>query len=427
MYSRLSLEESQIMAAVRPLLTEHAAPFECANSDEPEPNTADLLDAFASIAWSTISEPGDAIAGIATMALGATKALVALREDLESHSHGKVLFRAISDANPNLELAGKKSLADRLPEAVERWRARFVLNNVLKEIALAERLGARVVCGSTPGWPQGLDELGAHRPQLLWLLGDVNRLSSLSRCVAFVGARSSTGYGERVTQELVAALASKSFATISGGAFGIDSAAHLASIAADATTVAVMAGGLAQLYPAGNAALFKQIAQSGLIVSELPPSREPTKWRFLQRNRLIAAASQATVVVEAGWRSGSTSTANHAASLGRLVAAIPGDISRQESRGANKLIRDRKAELIGSAEDLIELIDSLELAPVTRQTDFGPLEVRLLDALTYRPKSLDRLCSETGMSLREVAVAANSLKNQGLAQFELGAWRKLNP
>jgi DNA processing protein len=133
------------------------------------------------------------------------------------------------------------------------------------------------------------------------------------------------------------------------------------------------------------------------------------------------------VVVEAGWRSGSTSTANHAASLGRLVAAIPGDISRQESRGANKLIRDRKAELIGSAEDLIELIDSLELAPVTRQTDFGPLEVRLLDALTYRPKSLDRLCSETGMSLREVAVAANSLKNQGLAQFELGAWRKLNP
>jgi len=187
-----------------------------------------------------------------------------------------------------------------------------------------------------------------------------------------------------------------------------------------------MAGGLARLYPAGNSALFESIRANGLVISELPPSREPTKWRFLQRNRLIAAMSMATVVVEAGWRSGSISTANHAAILGRPVAAVPGSITSQASRGTNQLIRDRKAELIGSADDLLELIQAIHVPEEKSSKELGPRETRLLDALSVRAKTLERLCADTGMSIREVSSAISSLQLVGLVKSDIEGWRKSN-
>jgi len=424
-FSRLSVSETQVMDLVSPLLTQNPSALgKGLNQAALEPSSA--LDIFASMAWSTMVEPGDAVAGVINLALGPATSLATLRECIDAQDEGRALLTAISEANPHLENVGKRTLAQRLPEAIERWRYRFSLVDTLSEINVAHRLGVAVLTDQMPDWPPGLNDLQVNKPHVLWTLGRTERLNDACHSVALVGARNASDYGTTVTEELVSGLSSKAFATVSGGAFGIDSVAHRASLADNQTTVAVMAGGLARLYPAANAALFREIQSEGLVISEMPPSREPTKWRFLQRNRLIAAMSKATVVVEAGWRSGSISTANHAAILGRPVAAVPGAITSQTSRGTNQLIRDRKAELIGSAEDLLELISSLHVTSKRPLTELGPNEIRLLDALSLRAKSIERLCVETGMSIREVSSAMTLLQIAGLVRSELSGWRKSN-
>lgn len=424
-FSQLSLGETQVLELVSPLVNRKSPPLS-GQSLQPPLESQMAIEHFASMAWSTMVEPGDAVAGVVNLALGAAKALASLRESIDSHDGGKAVLMAIAAANPNLENLGKKTLGERLPEAIERWRHRFVLNDVLSEIRLAGRLGASILTDQMPDWPIGLNDLQANKPHLLWMLGQTDHLADTARSVAFVGARSATTYGVAVTEELVGGLSTKSFSTVSGGAFGIDSVAHRASMDANQTTLAIMAGGLARLYPAGNSALFESIRANGLVISELPPSREPTKWRFLQRNRLIAAISRATVVVEAGWRSGSISTANHAAILGRPVAAVPGAITAQASRGTNQLIRDRKAELIGSADDLLELLQAIHVPEARSSKELGPSETRLFDALSVRAKPLERLCADSGMSIREVSEAISSLQLAGLVKSDIAGWRKSN-
>ena len=169
-----------------------------------------------------------------------------------------------------------------------------------------------------------LGDLEAHAPFALWVRGDPRRLAALDRSIALVGARAATGYGEHVTIEAASGLVDRGFAIVSGAAYGIDGAAHRAALASQGTTVAVLAGGLDRFYPSGHEQLLGRIADRGVVVAEVPPAPTPTKWRFLLRNRLIAALSGATVVVEAGWRSGSLNTAGHAATLGRPLGAVPG-------------------------------------------------------------------------------------------------------
>ena len=156
--------------------------------------------------------------------------------------------------------------------------------------------------------------------------------------------------------ELSADLAGHGVSVVSGAAYGIDGAAHRAALTAGGTTIALLAGGADRPYPAGHGELIERIAASGAVVSEAPCGTTPTKWRFLQRNRLIAALSDATVVVEAGWRSGSLNTAAHAAALSRPLGAVPGPVTSAASAGCHRLLREFDARCVTNSADALELL-----------------------------------------------------------------------
>ena len=217
-------------------------------------------------------------------------------------------------------------------------------------------------------WPTGLDDLGEQTPYGLWIRGNVVAVGALdtNRSVGVVGARAATAYGEHVAREITSDLVQNKILIVSGLAYGIDGAAHRAAIEAGGLTVAFVAGGAERVYPAGHQELARRLASSGgAMVAEVPPGSAPTKWRFLARNRLIAAASQAVVVVEAGWRSGSLNTANHATSLGRPLGAVPGPVTSPASSGCHKIIQDRTARLVTSAEDVLTMMALPQQTPVT--------------------------------------------------------------
>jgi len=176
--------------------------------------------------------------------------------------------------------------------------------------ATAELSAMMLIPGDDAHWPEGLLDLGAPQPLALWTRGNSALLAQpVSRRVALVGARAATGYGEHVAMQLANDLAERGIAIVSGGAYGIDGMAHRATLAAGGNTIAVLASGIDRLYPAGHTELLQRVAEAGLLVSELPPGHAPTRLRFLQRGRLIAGLSEATVVVEAGYRSGSLAIA----------------------------------------------------------------------------------------------------------------------
>ena len=193
-------------------------------------------------------------------------------------------------------------------------------------------------------------------PLVLWLKGAADLSSVSARSVAVVGARAATAYGEHVAAELCYSLASNDVTIVSGGAYGIDAAAHRGALAADGVTIAVSAGGLDRPYPAGNAAIFERIAENGVLVSERPPGCAPQRQRFLSRNRIIAALGSATLVVEAAHRSGALNTARYARQLGRPVLGVPGPISSAQSAGVHELLRrgHDPAQLVTCASEVLE-------------------------------------------------------------------------
>ena len=205
-------------------------------------------------------------------------------------------------------------------------------------------------------WPKSLNELAAI-PIGLVVKGDVAALSQ--RSLAIVGTRNPTPYGVRIAGDFAAGFVDREWSIISGGAYGIDSAAHKGALIAEGQTVAVLATGIDVVYPAGNMRLFAEIAENGALVSEVLPGVHAIPVRFLNRNRIIAALSQATLVVEAAFRSGSLRTARDAAELLRPVMAIPGPINAPTSEGCHRLIGERAAEIVTSVSDAIELISAL--------------------------------------------------------------------
>ena len=216
--------------------------------------------------------------------------------------------------------------------------------------------GARFITPESEFWPSGLNDLTAA-PFGLVVKGDIGILNA--RGIAIVGTRNPTPYGIKTAWEFATGFVDRQWTVISGGAYGIDSAAHKGSLIAEGSTIAVLASGIDFVYPAGNARLFAEICENGALVSEVLPGIHPIPSRFLTRNRIIAAISQATLVVEAAFRSGSLRTARDAAELMRPVMAIPGPISAPTSEGCHRLIGERAAELVTSVGDAIELISSL--------------------------------------------------------------------
>lgn len=252
------------------------------------------------------SEPGDSMTGRLLRTQGATAAV-----DLATSS------RSV----PGVERVERELWQQRVTSRLSVPLVRSILND-------GERLGLGVLIPGDEAWPEALADLGDRAPFALWTKGDTTLLSaSIRDRVALTGARAATGYGDHVATELAFGLVEGRRQIVSGGAYGIDAAAHRAALAAHAPTIAVLPGGLDRLYPAGNQDLLERVGKSGLLVSELPPRTPPTKWRFLQRNRILAALSGAVVIVEAGYQSGSLNTATHAATLGRPVGAVPGPVT----------------------------------------------------------------------------------------------------
>lgn len=358
------------------------------------------------VAWSRLAEPGDRAAASARQVLGPAGALEHVLAD-----------RPLPDEVASSGGARRRGLDD----ALERWRVRLPGLDPAGDAAAVQRLGGRVVVAGDPEWPAGLDDLGAEAPVCLWVRGRAGLAAALQRSVALVGARACTAYGEHVAGVLAAGVGERGFTVVSGAAFGIDAAAHRAALAVDATTVAVLACGVDRAYPASHAALLRRIGEEGHVVSEQPPGSAPTRWRFLERNRLIAAMSSATVVVEAAWRSGALSTALRAADLGRPLGAVPGPVTAATSAGCHRLLRELAATCVTDAGEVLELAGRLGDAPAAAapdvhrpHDDLDETELRVWEALPARaPRAPPQIAVVAGLPERQVLGALGRLSVRG--------------
>jgi DNA processing protein len=313
-------------------------------------------------------------------------------------------------------LAGGERDQRRLSERLAGWRVRLPTADPEADLMLCERLGGRMICPGDPEWPTQLSDLGDRTPYALWLLGPGDLRYGCLRSVAVVGARAATDYGRRVSSDLAAELSERGWTVISGGALGIDAAAHRGALAADGPTVAVLASGIDVAYPPRNEVLLAEIGRRAVLVSEWPPGTTPTRLRFLVRNRVIAALTRATVVVEADLRSGALNTAKYARQMNRPVLAVPGPVTSLMSRGCHKWLRENLATCATTAEEIIETAGRIgaDLAPERR----GPVLPR--DRLD--PGSLlvlDAVPARAGAGPAQIAVAAGVDINTARSRLSL--------
>ena len=310
----------------------------------PAPSDEERL---ARAALTHLAEPGDPALGALLAICGPARLLAAIQ----------------AGTLPEVSEVRKASGASRaaLERAFGRWRVRLPKLPAGGGIAAARRDGIRVVCPGDAEWPGALDQLGQARPYALWLRGTADLRFACARSVSVVGSRAATSYGGHVAGELSADLGERGWAVVSGGAYGIDAAAHRGALAAEGVTIAILACGVDYPYPAGHADLFAAIAAQGLLVSEWPPGCRPARTRFLIRNRVIAALACGTVIVEAGERSGALNTARHAADLGKMLMAVPGPVTSAQSAGCHRIIREWGASCVTRAAEIIELLSPLSV------------------------------------------------------------------
>lgn len=326
-----------------------------------------------------------------------------------------------------------------------RWNRRME-RTLNAEAHMAATCGSWLVTPADPLWPPQLNDLGPARPYGLWCRGDSRHLLDLASApsVALVGSRDPSIYGTEATTHLAAELARRGYTVISGGAMGIDIAAHRAALTqqgSDLPTIAFMAGGLDRLYPAQNSDALNMIVDRGLIMSEVSVGNTPTRWRFLERNRLIAALARHTIVVEARWRSGALNTARHAMEIGRTLWAVPGQINSPNSVGTNRLLRDGLAQTLTEAADILEYdaATGFELGTEHESEWDRAASSSVLDELTERqgrvwddlsPRSyrgVDEIAAALGLSARDVMADLFHLGRCGLAESSGTSWRKVRP
>lgn len=320
---------------------------------------------------------------------------------------------------------------------VDGMRARLAPGCARQDLAAAAEHGARLVIPSDAEWPAGMPDL--ERVGLgsfgLYVRGEVGDLAGyVERSVAIVGTRASTPYGNEVAAGLAAGLASRGWTIVSGLAYGIDGAAHrgaLAAPAGSAGTVAVLACGVDHAYPRGHADLLARIVDcGGAVVSEHPPGTAPFRTRFLIRNRVIAALTRGTVVVEAAARSGARTTARYAAGLGRPVMAVPGPITSRESVGCHQMLRDDPTVgLITTVDDVVEMVGEIgELAPrpqgpVVARDRLSPVDGRVLDAVPVtRPATVESVAVAAGVAVPRTATVLHTLAAAGFVALRDGGW-----
>lgn len=316
---------------------------------------ADIIDTLptnereARIAWSLLTEPGD---------------VTAFRYRTEFPT---ALESVLSVLQPNrqawpwkLDGLDKDTAAQALEyqQGMARWLRRINADEFVAVLAKLTLLGIQTLIPGDDNWPGERFEsrLFEATPVILYVRGDVELLHHRHNIVGLTGARAASGYGEHVAMEFSAGLADRGYVLVAGAAYGVDGMVHRAAIASQGKTIAVLAGGVDRSYPSGHEALLERIADCGAVVSEMPPGTSPTKGRFMQRNRIIAALADAVVVVEAGWRSGSLNTAGHAAAMNIPLGAVPGPITSPASAGCHRLIRECGATCVTSVDQIVELI-----------------------------------------------------------------------
>lgn len=444
----------------------------------------DLCDpVLARATWSRLAEPADRAAALLISRLGASGALEwllgpALDDDGEARPAPAPPVRTPGDQARASAAWGK---------AAARWAPRLSGLDIRRELEVLERLGGSLVLPGDAWWPQGLDELD-QPPACLWVRGDPALLacrsdgadpaqlvcrpddanpaqlacrsdgadstmrpsdpgrfrqdlvvqgSATGLSLALVGSRASTRYGEQVASQMAAQLADHGAVVVSGGAYGIDAAAHRGALRTG-RTISVSAGGVDRLYPAGNATLLQEVIEHGALVAEVPPGCQPGRHRFLSRNRLIAAMSQATVVIEAAWRSGALSTARHAADLGRPLGAVPGPVTSMESAGCHRLLREG-AVCVTDADEALELVLPLGLTDPEADKEADPARAgsglldgldrssaAVLDAMPARGAAgVEALARSAGLAESEVRAALGLLELAGkVCRDPRGWWRR---
>ena len=435
-----------------------------------------------------LMEPSD-LTGLALVAVAGPEEAFRL---IGAHD-GKAPAREQQAVAELLEGVAATRTEHRLDAGLERWRPRLPDAAPARDLDTIRRLGGGLLVPEDPGWPEQFGALGLAAPLCLWWRGAVEpaALPPVQDLMAVVGSRDATAYGRQVTSELASALVREAVTVVSGGAYGIDARAHEAALAAHdgpggcvggaarppgilpgptgcrPPTVAVMAGGLDRFYPAGNEDLLRRVAAAGVLLAEVSPGTAPTRWRFLQRNRLIAALCAATVVVEARWRSGALTTAHRAAEMGREVGAVPGSVYSANSAGCHRLLREGAALAVTDAAEALELLggdrrplrprpeesprggepepggalnaadsrDSVATREATRSRDAARphdgLDIQdllLLDALPVRSASTpDKLAVVAGLGIGAVLGGLSRLQALGLARRLGDGWQRTRP
>lgn len=325
-----------------------------------------------------------------------------------------------------------------------------------EDLARIEDLGGRLITPEDPEWPRrefeqafgfassGVSEhVRSHQadavaPHCLWVRGGPVA-PAVAQSVAIVGTRALSRYGAEATRMIAGGLSAHQWTVVSGGALGIDTEAHEETLRSGATTVMVAACGLDQDYPARNARLFERIVQSGAgaVVSEYPPGTPPQRHRFLTRNRLVAALTQGTVIVEAAWRSGALNTLSWASALGRVAMAVPGPVTSANSLGCHERIRDGRAQLVTSADDVRAVVGAIGEVDLEKQYELqfpgsevqglSRNELRVYDALEpERLQETEALATMAGLPLALTVHLLVDLGKRGLVTREGTGWRRID-
>lgn len=289
----------------------------------------------ARVVLSMIVEPDDSIAGRLLARVGAVETIRLIDGD---------------GAVPGMNRVDARMWRDHLTSTAGT-------NYLAARLKVAEQTRLDVIVPGDKDWPVSVNDLGDRVPYVLWTRGATSLLARpFTDRVTLTGARAATAYGEHIAGSLSRDLAARGSVVVAGGAYGIEGAAHRAALAAGGETIAVLAGGVDRPYPAGHRELLDRVGEAALLVSELPPGATPTRLRFLARGRIMAALSGASVVVEAGARSGSLNVAAEARRLGRGVGAVPGPITSVTSVGPHRLLQEGKAQIVTDASDVARLL-----------------------------------------------------------------------
>jgi DNA processing protein len=363
---------------------------------------------LARVALGRLTEPGDPRIPRLVLELGAVR----LREALGDLDHPNDLAREVATRLHGLD-----------PEA---------------DLERAERLGIRYVAPGDSEWPARIDDLMRAEtlderggpPLGLWVKGPM-RLDELGRSVAVVGSRSATTYGAEVAAGISAGLARAGHKVVSGAAFGIDNAAHRGALAVEGSTMAVLACGVDRAYPAAHRDLLDHLGATGAVVAEVAPGCAPTRGRFLSRNRLIAALTTGTVVVEAAARSGALNTASWAIRLNRHLMGVPGPVTSAQSQGVHQLIRTGAATLVTHGAEVLEIVGEAgthlaepSRGPSRRRDAVGGRLGRILDAVPLaQPAPVDSIATTAGLGLVEVQSGLSRLCKLGLVERVPRGWR----